>query len=109
MDIKPFVKRVFKAYRDGLKQPSFHQPEVLMPNGQKFLVFGFEIRRADMAESFWNEMAPSYEGELTSGRIVRVEKDLDANNRVLIGVYVPIKDEQTKPGQEIQEDTALPV
>ena len=106
MDIKPFVQRVFKAYQKGTKQPAFFVPSVMIQD-KVYKVFGFEVLRSDMSESFWDEMAPAYEGTLSEGRTVRVEKDTENDNRVLIGVYVPSKDEPQEPGPEIQEDTDI--
>lgn len=106
MDIKPFVKRVFDNYKKGLKQPVFYHS--IMVKGKAYNIFAFEVKRADMAEEFYNEMANAYEGKLPFDRLVRVEKDLRTDDRVLIGIYVPIEENgPLDSGQETQKDEAL--
>ena len=94
MDIKPFVKRVFQAYRSGNKQPIYRREDCLYEE-KYYKMTVFEVKQSDIGESFWSELDRAYVGNMKNGQVLRVEK-YEQSERVLIALMTPHKEQSNE-------------
>ena len=90
MDIKPFVKRIFNAYRQGKKQP-IKRLEKYLYEDEYYKMTVFEVLKINMSESFWNNLHKVYVSNVPSGQILRVEKN-EEKERVFLALLTPYKE-----------------
>lgn len=101
MDVKPFIKRVFKAYRAGSKQP-IKRFESYLYKGNYYKMTVFEVLKSNMGRSYWDGLGKAYVGNMNNGQIIRLEKS-EEKERVLIALLTPHKEKNNgrQVGSEI--------
>lgn len=103
VDIKPFLKRIFKQVKAGKK---IVVASNAVYEGINYKVFTLTVNKSTMSEYFYNNLAEGYLSKLNDLPYIVVRKVEDG---VFIHLFRYIKDEDDTIiiRQEIQEDTTF--